>query len=311
MPRKQSGSRYVEVTSRIVEALEKGVTPWERPWICGQPRNAETGRRYRGINRLLLDFTALERGYSSPGWLTYAAARRLGGYVRRGETGTMVIYYERFEKQRPTEPSWDQEVDRSHVYLARHFWLWNLDQVDGLEALRTSFAGLFASTPHDAVAEDVLNRPGATIRYGGDGAAYNPEADEIMLPPREAFPSPEAFYSTAFHELGHWAGHPSRLDRPLSGRFGEPEYAQEELVAELTSSYLCSHAGLDVVGQSASYIDSWINLLNRDCRAIFVAAREAQSAADFILGEWAPEVEPATSIGAEATRDGLVAVTLD
>lgn len=96
MPRTQSGSRYVEVTDRIVEALQNGVVPWERQWVTSQPRNAETGRRYRGINRLLLDFTALERDYSSSGWLTYRAARSLRGFVRRAETGTLCIYYERF-----------------------------------------------------------------------------------------------------------------------------------------------------------------------------------------------------------------------
>lgn len=310
MPRKQSGSRYVEVTDRIVEALQNGVVPWERPWVSGQPRNAETGRRYRGINRLLLDFTALERGYSSPGWLTYAAARRLGGYVRRAETGTLCVYYERFEKRREVEPSWDQEVDQQYLYLAKHFFLFNLDQIEGLEALRTSFAGLFASPPHDAVAEEILARPSAKIRYGGDHAAYSPSADEIVLPHREAFPSPEAFYSTAYHELGHWTGHPTRLDRPLTGRFGDAEYAQEELVAELTSAFLCAQAGLNVVSQSASYIDSWIQVLSRDCRAIFVAAREAQAAADFLLGEWEPEVLPATAIGVDAPKDGAIAVAL-
>lgn len=309
MPRRQSGSRYLEVTDRIVEALERGVVPWERPWICGQPRNAETGRRYRGINRLLLDFTALERGYTSPGWLTYAAARRLGGFVRRGETGTLVVYYERIEKQRPAEPSWDQEVDQQYLYLAKHFFLFNLDQIDGLEALRASFAELFASPAHSAVADEILCRPSATIRYGGDVAAYSPATDEIILPLREAFSSPEAFYSTAFHELGHWTGHSTRLDRPLSGRFGDEDYAKEELVAELTASMLCSQAGLDVVSQSASYIDSWLRVLRRDCRAIFEAARDAQAAADFILGEWEPEVQPATAIGVESPRDGSIAVT--
>lgn len=310
MPRKQSGSRYLEVTDRIVEALEKGVVPWERPWICGQPRNAESGRRYRGVNRLLLDFTALEMGFSSSGWLTYAAARRLGGYVRRAEQGTLVIYYERFEKQRPAEPSWDQEVDNQYLYLAKNFFLFNLDQIDGLDALRTSFAGLFSTPPHEAVAEEILARPGATIRYGGDRAAYSPGVDEIALPAREAFPCPEAFYSTAYHELGHWTGHPERLARSFEGRFGDASYAQEELVAELTAAFLCAQAGLNVVGQSASYIDSWIEVLSRDCRAIFVAAREAQIAADFILGEWEADVLPATAIGVDAPRDGAVAVAL-
>lgn len=310
MPRKQSGSRYLEVTDRIVEALEKGVVPWERPWICGQPRNAETGRRYRGINRILLDFTALERGFSASGWLTYAAAKRLGGYVRRGETGTMVIYYERFEKQRPAEPSWDQEVTEQHVFLARNFFVWNLDQIEGCDGLKQSYNGLFGSAPHDAVAEEILVRSGATIRYGGDRAAYSPAADRIELPAREAFPSPEAFYSTAFHELTHWTGHGTRLDRSLTGRFGDEDYAREELVAELGASMLCSQAGLDVVSQAASYIDSWIQILNRDCRAIFVAAREAQMAADFLLGEWEPDVQPATTIGVDAPTDGSIAVTL-
>lgn len=310
MPRKQSGSRYLEVTDRIVEALEKGVVPWERPFVSGQPRNAETGRRYRGINRLLLDFSALEQGFTSNGWLTYGAARRLGGYVRRGEVGSMVIYYERFEKQREASPGWDQEIDREYLYLAKHFFLFNLDQIDGLDALRTSFAGLFASTPHDAVAEEILDRSGMTIRYGGERACYLPEADEIHLPPRNAFTTKEAFYSTAFHECVHATGHASRLDRPLTGRFGDEDYAREELVAELGASMLCSQAGLDVVSQAASYIDSWIQVLNRDCRAIFVAAREAQMAADFLLGEWEPEVQPATTIGVDAPKDGSIAVTL-
>lgn len=309
MPRKQSGSRYVEVTDRIVEALEKGVVPWRKPWSAG-PRNAESGRKYRGVNRLLLDFTTLERGFESSGWLTYAAARRLGGYVRRGESGTMVIYYERFEKQRPTEPSWDQETSHQHVFLARHFFVWNLDQIEGCEGLKQSYHSLFGTPPHDAVAEEILTRPGAAIRYGGDSAAYSPTSDEIVLPLRAAFPSPEAFYSTAFHELTHWSGHTTRLGRALNGRFGDEDYAREELVAELGASMLCSHAGLDVVADSAAYIDSWIRVLRQDCRAIFEAARDAQTAADFILGEWEPEVQLATTIGVDPPKDGSIAVTL-
>lgn len=310
MPRKTEGPRYLEVTDRIVEALKNGVVPWERPWASSAPRNAESGRRYRGINRLLLELTALERGYESSGWLTYSAAKRLGGHVRRGESGTMVIFYERRPKRPSEEPSWDQECDQEFVYLARHHWVFSLHQVEGLDGLREHFARISFVADPDGRAEQILQRCGARIVHAGDRAVYAPEEDCIYLPPRAQFTSAPGYYSTAFHEVAHWTGHPSRLHRNFEGRFGDPEYAAEELIAEMASAFLCTDAGLETVSQSASYIESWLRLLDGDCRAVFTAAKEAQLAADFILGEWEPDVRPATELGVEEASRRQELVTL-
>ena len=308
MPRTTNGPRYLEVTDRIIDSLKNGVIPWERPWASGAPRNAESGRRYRGINRLLLELTALQRGFSSTGWLTYNSAKRLGGHVRRGESGTMIIFYERRPKRPTEEPSWDQEVDQEYAYLARHHFVFSLDQIEGLEALRESLAGLFVCPEPEPRADQIIERTGANIIHAGDAAVYAPEEDTIYLPPRERFSTAAGFYATAFHEIAHWTGHESRLRRELEGRFGEPQYAAEELIAELTSAFLCTEVGLESVSQSASYIESWLRLFDGDCRAIFTAAREAQLAADFVLGEWMPEVQPATELGVDeaGTRPELV-----
>ena len=310
MPRKTDGPRYLEVTDRIVESLKVGVVPWERPWTSGAPRNAESGRRYRGINRVLLELTALQRGYESSGWLTFNAARRLGGHVRRAESGTLIIYFERRPKRGPEKPSWDQEVDEEYVYLARHHFLFSLDQIEGLDSLRESLAGLFSVQPPLDRAEELLTRSGAQIVYTGDRACYAPEEDTIYLPPRGQFRDAGGFYATALHEAAHWTGHPSRLNRCFGGRFGEPQYAAEELIAECASAFLCTELGLNTLTQSTSYIESWLRLLEGDCRAIYVAAREAQLAADFLLGEWVPDVGPATELGVEdaARRPELVSL---
>lgn len=308
MPRKSDGPRYLEVTDRIIESLKNGVIPWERPWASGAPRNAESGRRYRGINRLMLELTALQRGFESTGWLTYNAARRLGGHVRRGETGTMVIFYERRPKRPVDNPSWDLETDDEYAFFARHHFVFSLDQVEGLDGLRSYHAGLFAAPDPCARADQIIERSGAQIVHAGDVAAYSPDEDRIYLPPRSVFTSTAGFYSTSMHELTHWSGHPSRLNRSFEGRFGQPEYAAEELIAELGSAFLCTEAGLETVSQSASYIDGWLKLFEGDCRAIFTAAREAQIATDFLLGEWLPEVRPATELGVEeaSARTDLV-----
>lgn len=299
MPRKTDGPRCLEITDRILESLNNGVVPWERPWSSGAPRNAESGRKYRGINRVLLELTALQRGYESSGWLTFNAARRLGGHVRRGETGTLIIYFERRPKRGTEAASWDQEVDHEYVYLARHHFLFAMDQIEGLDALRASLAGLFSAQPPIERAEEVLTRSGAHIVYGGDRACYAPEEDTIYLPPRAQFRDAEGFYATAMHELAHWSGHQSRLNRSFDGRFGEPQYAAEELIAELASAFLCSELGLNTIGSSASYLEGWLRLLEGDCRAIYVAAREGQLAADYLLGEWVPDVVSATELGVE------------
>lgn len=286
MPRKHAQmSRYWEVTQRIVEALKNGTPPWRRTWYAPAPANAVTGRAYRGINRLLLEMTALECGFTSNCWVTFPGAKAAGGHVRQGETGTMVIFYDQRPKSGTAGESWDQEVEEEWLYVCRHYWLWNLDQCAGLDALRESSEGVFSLNDVESTAQKIVQDTGAEITHGSEKAAYMPRLDRITMPHKRHFTPESAYWPTVFHELSHWTGHTKRLNRQLTGRFGEPEYAAEELIAELSAAFLCGEAGLAVeTDQHAAYLGSWLSLLEGDCRAIFTAAREAQRASDFILG---------------------------
>ena len=130
----------------------------------------------------------------------------------------------------------------------------------------------------------IVARSGVVLREGSERAFYSPSTDHVQLPPRIAFKSPEGWASTVMHELGHWSGHPSRLDRNLSGRFGDKSYAMEELRAELASAFIGNELGIPAqIDQHASYVGSWLDVLRQDKREVFRAAADAQRIADFLL----------------------------
>lgn len=302
-------SRYQQITDRIVAALESGTAPWTRPWRMQRPANALSGRPYQSINRLLLELRAFEAGYRSNRWITYAAAQRAGGFVNRGERGTAVIFYQPLDRY-STVPSGDGEgveiipEEGTPRLLLRSYTLFNLEQCTGLSALQES---------NEALSEDELTRramaivqaSGATIRYGGDMAAYLPQLDEIRLPRPVAFGSAARFFGTAFHELGHWTGAPHRLNR-TGGRFGDPDYAFEELVAEMAAAFVLGEVGLPVQTQNtAAYLKSWLSLLTNDAGAIVAAAREAQRAADYLCGNVIETTDqpPALLLSPSSTED--------
>jgi len=283
-----SGNRYQQVTDRIFEALSRGVPPWNRPWAMIRPVNAVSKRPYQSINRLLLELRAFEAGYRSSRWITFGAAKTEGGFVKRGERGTTVLYYAPFERARP-EHDGDQVavVDADRRFFVKSYTLFNLDQTHGLEHLRepVTLDRAHEDDAADQRAQDFLTATGARIRYGGDVAAYYPTLDVIMLPPRTAFASTAGFFGTAAHELAHWSGAAHRLNRLAGGKFGDPKYAFEELVAELTAAFLCAEVGLAVqTTNSAAYLKGWLSLLSDDASAIISAARLAQEAADYLSG---------------------------
>ena len=280
---------YKEVTQMVIDALKKGVGPWIRPWktaTTGGHRNAFYGRTYRGINVLLLNIAAWKRGFTSNLWLTYKEAKKLGGYVRPGEKGTTVIFWkfvEVQEKDHEGKPVYDAETGEpvvKKVPFARAYTVFNVEQCENL-CLPERTEEKVSPADFLVSAERLLSLP--RIRWGGQ-AAYYPAQDIIVLPPRRAFRSRDDFYATAFHEITHWTGHPSRLNRDLSGRFGDRAYAMEELVAEMGSAFLGAHVGLKIQElQHPEYIGSWIRVLKKDTRAIFTAARKAQEACDWLL----------------------------
>lgn len=270
------------ITDKIIGILEigvfKGGPRWTQSAGQGLPRNAKTQEPYRGVNVLLLWAEAAERGYSSSNWLTYKQAKTMGGNVRKGEKSVMCVFFDRVRKE--------TEDDQEEIFypMAKPFWLFNVAQIDGLPESWTAPTAMEEFVPVLA-AERVLANSGATIRHGFDGAFYVPSRDEICLPNRERFTSEVNYYATALHELAHWTGIESRLNRTLGKRFGDDAYAMEELVAELSAAFSMGTLGLvdGMLEKLASYLGGWIKCLMADKSAIFTAASQAAKATDFIL----------------------------
>lgn len=275
---------YAEVTSKIVDALEAGTPPWIRPWsgdLERVPTNGSSRRPYRGINCVLLGFEAQLRGFSRNVWLTYRQATELGAQVRGGEHGSTVVFFKRHEV--PADDA-DPSAEPRVVPLLRSFTVFNLDQIDKLPERLQKPSAERNEWVREHAPEKLLADSGARIEHGGFAAFYSPEDDRIQLPERELFADAGSYYGTALHELTHWSGHSSRLDRQLGRRFGESAYAMEELIAEIGSAFLCAACRLEGRLQHEAYVADWIRVLKGDKRAVFTAAAKAQQAADFIEG---------------------------
>jgi antirestriction protein ArdC len=181
--------------------------------------------------------------------------------------------------------------------MLREYTVFNVDQCEGLPA-RVMTAGKVEPRNRDvrdATVDEFLACSGATIREGFGEAYYRPSDDYISLPSFVAFKDAAHFYATAFHELGHWTGHKSRLDRDLRHRFGERAYAAEELVAELCAAFLCAEFSINGDLRHAGYIQNWIALLKADKRAFFTACSKAQAAADYLRGLALRDQQPAAA----------------
>jgi antirestriction protein ArdC len=247
----QKRDLYSAVTARILAELEAGAAPWVKPWSAmpgqGVPCNAATNRPYSGCNVVLL---WMVQGYRTPRYLTFKQALELGGNVRKGEHGHKVYFVKQLEVH-------DRDETRV-VPMLREYTVFNVDQCEGLPARVTEPIPIKPRNrdARDRTIDAFLACSGADVREGFGEAYYRPGDDLISMPRFEAFKSAAAFYGVTFHELGHWTGHKSRLDRDLRGRFGERAYAAEELVAELCAAFLCAEFAIDGDLRHAGYIQS-------------------------------------------------------
>ena len=274
------------ITQAIIERLEAGTGPWVRPWTgasVSRPLRA-CGVPYRGINTLWLWMAAEAGGYSSPYWLTYRQAQLEGGQVRKGERGTIAIFYKAYSKEVEDEQSGDKRDEARRVL--KSFVVFNACQIDGL-------AGRYfpapKALPNPSARDEELQRffsaiP-AKLRHFGDEAYYRPVPDDITMPDPAAFTDLDHYHATLAHELAHWTGHDSRLARRLGGRFGSDAYAVEELVAEMAAAMLGAELGLPVahLDHHASYVASWLKVLKADNRAVLTAAAKAEEACALLL----------------------------
>jgi antirestriction protein ArdC len=272
-------SLYEQVTNAIIADLEKGAPTWVQPWKTTRrtslgflPANLATRRTYSGINIPILWRAASEAGYADHAWMTFKQALALEAYVRKGEKGTLIVFTKKLEVR--------EDDEERQISMLRSYAVFNVAQIDGLPAHVAQPEE--AAPPLDDDVQHFVDATHADIRHGGSRACFVPSLDFIQLPPRSAFVSIESFRATQLHELGHWSGHETRLNRDLKNRFGTQAYAAEELIAELTSAFLCAHLRIAGELRHASYIDSWIALLKQDNRAIFTAASKASQAADFL-----------------------------
>jgi antirestriction protein ArdC len=274
------------ITENVIKQLEQGVAPWRKPWSTSMPRNLISKRPYRGLNVFML----ATQGYSSPYWLTFNQAKQLGAHVQQGEKSSLVMFWKIDELVRRKIDSDGEPADeKGKSILLRYYRVFNVEQCDGLRALHGD-----DRKPINPIAEcesiaDRMPNPPRIEQHSQ--AFYRASADMVGMPSRNCFVSPEAYYSTLFHELTHSTGHKSRLNRfeenATDHQFGSESYSKEELVAEMGAAMLAGTAGIShaTLGNSASYLQTWITRLKSDSRLIISAASQAQRAADHILGK--------------------------
>jgi antirestriction protein ArdC len=248
------------------------------------PRNATTGARYRGINVLTLGMSPRAFASGDPRWATYKQAADKGWQVKSGEHGTAAFFFKRLEiRDNKTADDGGEEATK-HIPLLRAFTLFHASQIEGI-------AEFVPSTIEEApwrapeAAETIVTNSKAVVRIGGDKAFFSPVTDHIQMPPLHAFHTATGFASTLLHELGHWSGATSRLNRDLRNRFGSHDYAREELRAELASAFLCAELGIPDCdfSNNTAYLASWLEKLRSDKKEIFRAAADAQKIADYLL----------------------------
>jgi len=279
---------YSKTLEHVVTAMESGVAPWVRPWsdVKGGsiPHNAITGRPYSGGNVLALWMAQMMHGYSSQGYCTFKQAVAAGCVVRKGSKGHHVYYMSTVERKDKVTG------EREKFFFAKGFVVFNVDQLDELEAgalarLKARHSGAMPSAVERVEAADVMvTATGADIRHGGNRAFYTPSLDRIQMPEAGQFTDMPKYYGTLFHEMGHWTGHESRLKRITPAKFGSPEYAFEELVAELCAAFLSAQFGWDTVTQSAAYLSNWAKACRAEPDLLAKAASLAAKAAELISG---------------------------
>jgi antirestriction protein ArdC len=282
---------YTRITDKIIADLEQGVRTWMKPWNAGNTAGRITrplrqnGVAYSGINILMLWAEAMDKGFAAPIWMTFKQASELKANVRKGEKGSLVVYANSII--RTEEDAKGEEAEREIHYM-KGYTVFNVEQIDGLPEHYYGKPEVQTTTVERIInAEAFFTATKADIRYRGDRAFYSNDGDYIQMPVIEAFRDVESFYATLAHESTHWTKHPTRLDRSFGRKsWGDEGYAQEELVAELASAFLCADLGLTpgVRDDHASYIASWLTVLRNDKRAIFSAAAHAQKAVEFLHG---------------------------
>jgi len=319
----QTKPLHEQVAERVIAALKEGTAPWQKPWKSEGaalilPYNFQSGKRYKGINALSL----LTSGREDPRWMTYKQAQESGYQVRKGERSTLIQFIKKSEDRIVRDDSGHVVLDatgnprKASADLPRaiisNAYVFNADQIEGIPELTRTGTDL-SWNPIER-ADQLVKASGARISHiRGDRAFYSPVHDHITLPPKKHFEDAPRYYATLLHELGHWTGHPERLNRNLEGGFGNLNYAREELKAEIASLIIGQEIGIGHdPGQHYAYVDHWIEILEKNPFEIFTASMDAERIFNYLLMlEQRLEIkqEPGTSpelVHPAAKRTGLL-----
>ena len=287
MASQSRGDIYSRITADIIAAIEAGASEFKMPWhhngnSTSRPINLASNRPYRGVNTLALWASATRAGYAGGIWGTYQQWNSKGVQVRRGEHGTIVVFWKIDARQNRRESNHESDGEENHHRVfARAYTVFNSAQVEGYTPTERP---ALAEAERIEQAERFCNNLGIEVRHGGDSAFYTPAKDFVQVPEFQRFRNATAYYAVLLHECGHASGAKHRLDRDLAGRFGTESYAMEECVVELLSAMVCGDLALTAEPRPdhARYIASWLKVLRDDPRAIFTASSKAQQAADWM-----------------------------
>lgn len=282
---------HQNLTDLIIQKMEESVE-YQKPWFVCEllPYNPVTGTKYKGINVISL----MGRGFTDPRFLTFKNIQTLSEQtgetilIRKGEKGIPVFkamqkVFKKVDEESGEESSfslWNQ------VYAGTVF---NATQLTGMPQLAEIPKIKFKEEEEaEKIVKAMIEMTGLKVEHTAEGRAYyQPDRDRVHMPDRESFKSISMYYRTLMHELGHSTGHESRLNRKFVGKFGSPEYAFEELVAELSSYFMGANLGLPYDSQThenhAAYLKSWIGALKKDKNMIFKAAGQATRSVEFQL----------------------------
>jgi antirestriction protein ArdC len=284
-----TNNAYDRITERILEMMKEGVCPWRQPWSTkiAPPQNFCTKRQYSGMNFFMLSMS----GFRSPYFMTFRQVQEHGGSVKKGSHGFPIIYWSTTEVEADSTKATDHpEAGKGKTKLIpflRAYTVFNAEQIEDVTFPPHPTTGERHFNPIERAEEIVkgwTNHP--EIVHGYPKAYYMGSEDKVYMPYPQDFERPEAYYATLFHELAHATGAPKRLSRTKGLFFGDTEYSQEELVAEMTSAFLCAQCGIDndVIQNQAAYLDHWTKAIGENRRLVVVAASQAQRAANYMLG---------------------------
>ena len=281
---------YQQVTDTIIQQLEAGVIPWQQSWkgdntILGIPKNIASGNKYRGINIVLLWCAALKNEFTTAEWATFKQWNDKKEAIRKGEKGSLIVYYDTFEKE--------IDGETKEIPFLKSSIVFNRCQLASYKkSSKSEFEHNTLLVSKIDPIDDFIGNLDARIVHREGGACYAPKTDTVFMPLPESFFSTqtcsatEGYYSTLLHELTHWSGAKTRLDRNKGKKFGDKNYANEELVAELGAAFMCADFGIATLekGDHAGYISHWLEVLKDNKHCLIAAASEATKAVTYLQG---------------------------